>query len=164
MTTQVQPVPDETATLDPMERVDAYQAWQQAEGVPSVRGFYISDLNTVELAPWPRKGGRGAFVNLEGTGGVNDTHIVEIKPGGTSEPEHHLYEEMVYILSGRGSTSVWYDPQRKQSFEWRTGSLFAIPLNATYQHFNASGQQPARYMAVTNAPTVMKLFHNQDFV
>jgi mannose-6-phosphate isomerase-like protein (cupin superfamily) len=152
------------APLEPLQRVDAYAAWQQAEGVPIVRGFYVEDLNALELAPWPRKGGRGAFVNLEGTGGVNDAHIVEIAPGGTSEPEHHLYEEMVYILSGRGSTSVWYDERKKQSFEWRTGSLFAIPLNATYQHFNASGQQPARYMAVTNAPTVMKLFHNQDFV
>jgi quercetin dioxygenase-like cupin family protein len=163
MTTVEQPT-TAPAELETLERVDAYAAWQQAEGVPVVRGFYIDDLNTLDLAVWPRKGGRGAFVNLEGTGGVNDAHVVEIAPGGTSEPERHLYEEMVYILSGRGSTSIWYDEAHKQTFEWRTGSLFAIPLNANYQHFNASGQQPARYMAVTNAPTIMRLFHNEDFV
>jgi mannose-6-phosphate isomerase-like protein (cupin superfamily) len=164
MTTVEQQPTTAPAELENLERVDAYAAWQQAEGVPVVRGFYVEDLNTLDLAPWPRKGGRGAFVNLEGTGGVNDAHVVEIAPGGTSAPERHLYEEMVYILSGRGSTSIWYDEGHKQSFEWRTGSLFAIPLNATYQHFNASGQQPARYMAVTNAPTIMRLFHNDDFV
>ena len=78
------------ADLETLERVDAYAAWQQAEGVPVVTGFYIEDLTTLDLAPWPRKGGRGAFVNLEGTGGVNDSHIVEIAPGGTSAPERHL--------------------------------------------------------------------------
>ena len=150
--------------LETLERVDDYARWQKKEGVPSITGFYIEDLTTVDLAPWPRKGGSGVFINLEGTGGVNDTHLVEIKSGGKSEPERHLYEEMVYILSGRGSTSIWYDEGHKQTFEWRTGSLFAIPLNATYQHFNASGQQPVRYMAVTNAPTVIRLFHNDDFV
>jgi mannose-6-phosphate isomerase-like protein (cupin superfamily) len=150
--------------LEALEKVDAYEAWQKSEGVPIVSGFYVEDLNELEVKPWARKGGKGAFVNLEGTGGVNDTHVVEIEPGGTSTPERHLYEEMVYILSGRGSTSIWYDEAHKQTFEWRTGSLFAIPLNANYQHFNASGLQPARYMAVTNAPTVMRLFHNSDFI
>jgi mannose-6-phosphate isomerase-like protein (cupin superfamily) len=156
--------PAQATPLEPLPRIDAYEQWQRGEGVPVLRGFYIEDLNTIELAPWSRKGGRGAFVNLEGTGGVNDAHVVEIGPGASSEPERHLYEEMVYILSGRGSTSVWYDEKHKQTFEWGTGSLFAIPLNASYQHFNTSGLQAARYMAVTNAPTVLKLFHNQDFV
>jgi hypothetical protein len=41
-------------------------------------------------------------VSLDGTGGVNDMHVVEIAPRESSEPEQHLYEEMVYILSGRG--------------------------------------------------------------
>ena len=30
---------------------------------------------------------------------------------------------------------------RKHSFEWGPKSLFALPLNARYQHFNASGQR-----------------------
>lgn len=154
----------EAPPLEALPRINTYAQWQADEGVPVITGFYIEDLNTVELGPWPRKGGRGAFVNLEGTGGVNDAQVVELAPRAASEPERHLYEEMVYILSGRGSTSVWYDDSRKQTFEWNTGSLFAIPLNASYRLFNASGSQPARYVSVTNAPTVMNLFHNNDFI
>jgi len=144
--------------------IDHYDNWQKREGAPVVTGFYIEDLSALELGPWERKGGRGAFVNLEGTGGVNDAQVVEIEPGGKSEPERHMYEEMVYVLSGRGATMVWDDEDQKQTFEWAAGSLFAIPLNANYQHFNGSGSAPARYVAVTNAPTILRMFHNLDFV
>ncbi|HEY0580759.1 MAG TPA: ethanolamine ammonia lyase-activating protein, partial [Chloroflexota bacterium] len=116
MTIEVSSGPDTTASLEPLERIDAYEQWQQSEGAPIVSGFYIEDLNTLELGHWERKGGQGAIVNLEGTGGVNDMHVVEIAPGGASAPERHIYEAMIYVLSGRGSTQVWYDEQRKSSF------------------------------------------------
>ncbi len=164
MATEVRAAPGGQEPLEELQRVDAYEQWQADEGVPVFRGFYIEDLNTLELGAWPRKGGRGAIVNLEGTGGVNDAHVVEIAPGASSEPERHLYEEMVYVLSGRGTTTVWYDGVPKQTFEWGAGSLFAIPLNAWYQHFNGSGSEPARYVAVTNLPTILRLFHNREFV
>src|SRR2546427_699246 len=105
---------------------DAYEDWQRHEGVRVVTGFYIEDLKTLELSPWPRKGGRGAFVNLEGTGGVNDMHVVEIAPRGQSRPERHLYEEMGYVLTRHGSTAVWYDENRKQSLEGGPGAVFAL--------------------------------------
>jgi oxalate decarboxylase/phosphoglucose isomerase-like protein (cupin superfamily) len=164
MAIEVSSVPDTTASLEPLERVDAYEQWQRTQDVPVVKGFYIEDLNTLELGRWERKGGSGAIVNLEGTGGVNDMHVVEIAPGRASEAEQHIYEEMIYVLSGRGSTQVWYDPQRKSSFEWGPGSLFAVPINANYRIFNSSGVQPARYACVTNAPTIISLFHNHGFV
>jgi mannose-6-phosphate isomerase-like protein (cupin superfamily) len=145
------------------QRYDPYTEWQALEGVPSIGGFYIADVNKLELAPWERKGGSGAFLNLEGTGEINDTHVVEIAPGGKSAPERHIYEELVYVVSGYGSTTVTTGSQ-SQTFEWGAGSLFAIPINALYQHFNGSGTTPARYMAVTNAPTIVRLFHNLDFV
>jgi len=147
-----------------MERVNAYSQYQQGEGVPVYRGFAVEDLRTVELAPWARKGASGAFINLDGTGGTNDAYVLEIPPRGQTNVQRHIYEEMVYVLEGNGSTSVWYDEKRKVTFEWGKGSLFAIPLNAKYQHFNGSGSQPARYLAVTDAPTVISLFHNLKFV
>ncbi len=152
--------------LEELEVVDAYVEWQRVEGVPVVRGFYVEDLGRLELGEWERRGRgvRGAFVNLEGTGGVNDMQVLELPPGGRTEAERHLYEAMVYVLRGRGFTSVWYEGVGEQTFEWGEGSLFAVPLNAWYQHFNGSGVEVARLVAVTNAPTVLKLFHSWEFV
>ena len=60
-------------------------------------------------------------------------------PVGVVAPQRQLFEEMILVLDGRGSTSVWNDAGKKVSFEWQKGSLFAIPLNAWHQHFNGSG-------------------------
>lgn len=149
---------------DSMEQVNTYSEYQRGEGIPILRGFAVEDLATLELAPWARKGGRGAFINLEGTGGTNDAYVCEIPPGGTLNPQHQLFEEMVYIVEGTGATSVWYDENRKVTFEWKKGSLFAIPINAWFQHFNGSGSRAARYLAVTDAPLLINLFHNVDFI
>ena len=151
-------------TNDPSTVQTAYQAWQQAEGLQVIRGFYVEDLRTVDVTPWPRKGGKGVFIDLEGTGGTNDAYVCEIAPGASLEPQRHMYEEVVYVLKGRGATSVWVEGSPKLHFEWQAGSLFAIPLNAWHQHFNASGTETARYYAVTTAPLVMNLFHNHDFI
>ena len=150
--------------LEELHQPDTYLDWQESEGVKVVVDFAFENLKTLELGDWERKGGRGAIINIPGTFLPNDTHVVEIRPGGKSEPERHLYEEMVYVLSGRGATSVWLDEGRKQTFEWQEGSLFSIPINAWYQHFNGSGTDAARYASVTNAPPVMRQWRNLDFV
>jgi mannose-6-phosphate isomerase-like protein (cupin superfamily) len=147
-----------------LPRVDTYGSWQEAQKIPVIKGFFVEDIKTVELAPWDLKGGLGAFVVLDGTGGVNDAYICEIPPGGKLKPQKHLYEEMVYVAEGRGATTVWQKDGKRHTFEWGPGSLFAIPLNAWYQHFNGSGSEPARYFAVTNCCYMMNLFHNLDFI
>ena len=68
------------------------------------------------------------------------------------------------MVSGRGATSIWQDDKKKSSFEWQAGSLFSIPLNCWYQNFNGSGQEPARYIAVTNAPPMMRLYRDNNFI
>ncbi|HEX9878866.1 MAG TPA: cupin domain-containing protein [Candidatus Binatia bacterium] len=146
------------------QRIDTYDDWQRAQKIPIKKAFYIPDLKEVEVAPWDLTGTRGAFINLEGTGGSNDGYVSEIPAGGQSKPLRHLYEEMVYIVDGHGATSIWQKDGKKHTFEWHPGSLFAIPLNTWYQHFNGQGSTPARYFAVTNAPFIMNLFHNMDFV
>ena len=143
---------------------DVYREWQQREGVKVIVDCAFEDLNTLELGDWERKGGKGAIINIPNDELLNDAHVVEIKPNGKSDPEHHIYEETVYIVSGRGATSIWLDETHKQTFEWHEGSLFAIPLNAWYQHFNASGQETVRYLAVTNAPPVMRQWRDLDFI
>ena len=74
-----------------------------------------------------------------------------------------MFETLVYIHKGRGATTVWFEGDAKQPFEWAAGAIFAIPLNVSYQHFNASNE-PVRFFAGTNAPHVINLFHNEDFI
>ena len=146
-----------------LERIDTYEQWRKKEGAPLVGGVYIKDMKAVEVGDWPRLGVKGALLYLDGDD-EQDEHLVEIPPGGQTNPIHHMYEEAVYVVSGRGTCSVWYDEKQKQTFEWGKGSFFALPTNISYQFFNASGSQPARYFSVTNLPTLMRQFRNEDFV
>jgi oxalate decarboxylase/phosphoglucose isomerase-like protein (cupin superfamily) len=152
------------AELEVMESVHPYQEWQLQEGLPRISGFYVEDLAAVQLAEWPSRGASGAFVNLEGTGGVNDLQILELPPGAASAPIRHLFEALVYVVTGRGSATVWYDEHQRSTFEFGTGSVFSIPLNASYRFFNTSGTQPVRLVMVTNAPLIMNLFHHSAFI
>ncbi len=152
------------ADLPRMRREDAYSKWQAGEGIPIYDTFFVGDMKELELKPWTRIGADAAFVNLEGAGHANNCVVVEIPVGGSCKPQRHLYEELVYVLQGSGATKIWNDAGDSHTFEWQAGSLFAIPLNASFQHFNTSGDVPTRYVSVISAPIVMNLFHNSDFV
>jgi oxalate decarboxylase/phosphoglucose isomerase-like protein (cupin superfamily) len=156
--------PDELAKKFATEKDTPYTCWVRAEGLDIISSFYVPNLHTVELKPWARRGGRGVFLNHDASRTSNDCYVCEIPPGRELAPQRQLYEEMILILDGRGSTSVWNDAGRKITFEWKAGSMFAIPLNAWHQHFNGSGVEPARYVAVTNAPVIINAFGDLDFV
>jgi gentisate 1,2-dioxygenase len=121
------------------------------------------DLLTLELGRWPRMDALGAYAHCLGRGDFADMYVCEIPPGGRTAPQRHLYEAVVYVLSGRGSTTL-EAPEGKRSFEWREGSLFALPLNARYQHFNGSGQKPVRFAAVTDLPLMFNVFRSESFI
>src|SRR5206468_885014 len=141
-----------------------YELWKESEGVPTTRGLHVPNLFEMELAPWKSRGGLGAFINLEGTGGFNDCYVCEIPAKQQLAPWRHIYEETIFILKGQGTTSVWIDENRKQTFEWRERSYFAIPPNAWHQHYNLSGTEPARFVSMTAAPRVIDTFKDLDFV
>lgn len=155
---------EETASLPAIARRSDYQIWLEREGVPVISGLYIPNIGDVEVGDWPRRGCRGAVANLEGSGDVNDAHIIEIPPGGQVAPERHFYEELIYVVSGRGSTAVWNNKGHKTTFEWQPNSVFAVPFNTWSEHFNSSGREPARFYSVTSAPLMMQLLHNLDFI
>jgi oxalate decarboxylase/phosphoglucose isomerase-like protein (cupin superfamily) len=146
------------------EKITPYTDWVRAEGLDIISAHYVPNLHTVELKPWPRRGGHGVFINHEASRTSNDCYVCEIPPGKELVAQRQLFEEMIYVLDGRGSTSVWNDAGKRVTFEWKAGSLFAIPLNAWHQHFNGSGKDSARYVAVTNAPMVLNLYGDVDFV
>ncbi len=142
-----------------------YEIWKESEGLDAIKSMFIEDLRKVPLKPWKRKGGLGVFINLDGVmGGENDAYVCEIPPGVSLLPQKHMFEETIFILEGRGATTIWNDGGPKQSFEWQSGSLFSPPLNTWHQHFNAQGDRPVRYVAVTLAPLIFNVFHNVDFV
>jgi mannose-6-phosphate isomerase-like protein (cupin superfamily) len=145
-------------------RVRTYDRWVADQGAPVISGLYIPDVRVAELGPWPAKGASGAIVRLIGSEDMTGAYILELAPGTSTEPQRHLYDELVHVVAGRGFTTVWNDRGDRTQFEWGDGALFAIPLNAHYQHHNASGSEPARFIATNNAPVYMNLIHNLDFV
>ncbi|GAA4336726.1 hypothetical protein GCM10023144_31500 [Pigmentiphaga soli] len=152
------------ADLDPFRIMrDPYLEWIEREGAAVYEDFGCN-MFEVETKPWPRFGMDGVAVHLKGRGDFMSIFVMDLKPGKSSTPVHHLYEETIYVLAGRGSTTIWTADGRKYSFEWGPSSLFAIPLNARYQHFNGSGTETARLACSTTAPTTLNMFHSEAFV
>jgi mannose-6-phosphate isomerase-like protein (cupin superfamily) len=141
-----------------------YVRWVRGEGLDIIGSHYVPSLYTVELRPWARRGGRGVFLNHDASRTSNDCYVCEIPAGGALEPQRQLAEEMILILEGVGSTSVWNGAGQKRSFEWGPGACFAIPLNAWAQHFNGSGLNVVRFVAVTNLPVALNLYGDPEFV
>lgn len=157
-------VSEEFAKNFATEKDTPYEAWVRNEGLDIIGAHYIQNLRTVDLKPWPRRGGAGVYINHEASRTSNDCYVCEIPPGKQLEPQRQLFEEMIYVLDGQGSTTVWNEAGKRVTFEWKAGALFAIPLNTWHQHFNGSGQKPARFVAVTNAPMVINLYESPEFV
>jgi oxalate decarboxylase/phosphoglucose isomerase-like protein (cupin superfamily) len=141
----------------------AYFKWMARQGIPVVDGYGVEDVRDIAMAPWARMGGNAAFVNLYGMEGVTGMYVGEISAGGALNPERHFYEEVICILEGQGAAEVWQDGGRKQMFEWGPWSLFAPPLNTWHRLLNG-GRTPVKFLAVTNAPLVMDVIHNEEFV
>lgn len=147
-----------------MERIDTYEKFLLAEGIPVIKGHSVYDLMMVPLSPWERKGGMGTYIVLSGSEGMTDAYVCEIPAGKALLPQKHLYEELIYILSGYGATTIWADGIPKHTFEWQPGSLFSPPLNTWHQHFNGQSDKPVRYIGATRAPVSMNLFHDLGFI
>ncbi len=152
-----------TETQEPKFLHDPYLEWVAGEGVPVHEDFGL-DLVNLETKPWPRMGTKGAIAHLKGRGDFISIFILDIAPGGKSDAQQHLYEEVVYVLSGQGSTTVETHDGQVHSFEWSAQSLFALPLNAKYRHFNASGREPARLASTNSLCVMLNLFHNEPFI
>ncbi len=142
-----------------------YDEWMKAEGIPihaAIAG--VEDITELPRGQWARTGGLGTFIQLEGVRQEGyGLYVAEIPAGGALEPEKHMYDELIYILQGRGLSEVWHEGQAKRTFEWGEGSLFAVPTNAWHRLMNG-GREPVLYFAKTNATVVMNNFRSTDFI
>jgi oxalate decarboxylase/phosphoglucose isomerase-like protein (cupin superfamily) len=157
-------VSDAVAKKFETEKATPYTRWIAQEGLDIAPSLFVENLHTVALKPWARRGGKGLYLNHDASRTSNDCYVCEIAPGQELKPQRQLFEEMIYVLDGRGSTTVSNDAGAKLSFEWKAGAIFAIPLNTVHQHFNGSGTQAARFVAVTNGPPIINAFGDTDFV
>ncbi|MGH9057482.1 MAG: hypothetical protein ACRDYY_16735 [Acidimicrobiales bacterium] len=143
---------------------DPYLDWAGRQGIPVVEDFGV-DLLKVETKPWDRLGAGAALVNVKGRGDFIAITLMELPPGAATNPQRHIFEEVVYVLSGHGSTAVESaDGAVRHSFEWGPSALFALPLNMRYRHFNVDGSKPARLASTHNLPMIMKTFRSEQFV
>jgi mannose-6-phosphate isomerase-like protein (cupin superfamily) len=150
-----------------------FERWVLEQNLKVVQQQVIPDVRAVELEPWERTGCTAALIDLtpypveEGDLLANlgtSRYLLDIPAGGTFNAERHMYEEIFFVISGRGATTVWYPGSPKHTFEWQEGSVFSIPLNAWHEIYNGSGDMPARLYAAFTAPTVFNLYDSSDFV
>ena len=130
------------------EEANTYLRWLNEEGLPVLGGWAVPDLKKVALKP----GGGGAAsvpISTSPAARKRPADMFANSPDNL-KPEKHLYEELIYVLSGKGTATVWNEGRaadRKQTFEFQTGSVFAPPLNAWHEFANPHSDVPTRFFS-----------------
>jgi hypothetical protein len=146
--------------------VEPYARWAERQPIPVVEDFAV-DLLSVEVAQWDHTGVPSALVHVAGRGDWSNIIVSELPPGGETTPQRHLYEEVVYVLSGHGSTLIEDPAGAQHVIEWGPRSLFGIPLNARYKHVNGTSAllgEPARLASVTSLPVMLNALRDESFL
>src|SRR5882724_287445 len=92
---------------------DQFLDWEE---LPVIRNFVVGDIRKVEVTPWRRRGGLGCYIILGHPREAPNSaaYVCEIPPGESLNPQKQMFEEMIYVLKGRGATSVWLDDGRSR--------------------------------------------------
>src|SRR5258708_12280272 len=96
--------------------LDPYLDWVKREGIPVTEDFGI-DLLQIPTAPWARMGVDGGVAHLKGRGDFIAMFVLDIAPGANTSPQKHLYEEVIYVLSGPASTLIETSDTHPPTFE-----------------------------------------------
>lgn len=154
---------DERAGM--MSAYNYYDRWIETLELPIYTGYYVEDLRTLPLARWDQRRCDAAFLQLAGQQGVSGSYVTEVRPGDTTAPYKVAVDECVYVLDGRGLTTVTApDGQGKKSFEWQKHSMFLVPANHPYEFSNTSGTQPARLLHTNYLPLAMSVIPDTDLL
>lgn len=135
--------------LQKKRRGDLVEEWNRIRKV-------LAKGSRLTLEPSPIRGVRQGM--LIGTDGgiptrVVDCRIVEIPPGGKTSVHRHSFDAIMFIIDGRGSTTI--DGVR---YDWQKWDALHLPVWAWHSHANSDERKPARYLAFTTAP-LMALFN-----
>lgn len=138
-----------------------YEAFQRDEGILVHRGFQF-DISDLDTGPWERTGQAGAFVNLHGAQGVTDIHVHDVSPGEATTVQNNLFEEVVYVAWGEGTTEIGFDGE-VAGIQWSPHSLFLLPPRTPYRH-RSTGHDTARLVAQTTLPQFFKFFKHEEYL
>jgi quercetin dioxygenase-like cupin family protein len=75
-----------------------------------------------------------------------------LEPGQTTSRHRHNYETVLYVIEGRGVTTI-----EDREVEWEAGDAVYIPVWAWHQHRNISNDATCLYVACENAPLLQNL-------
>ncbi len=82
-----------------------HRAFPSTQGIPIYKVFHIDDLAEVELGPWARFGGNGAFINLADCH-ITTAALLEVPAGKTLNLVKHM---------SRAGSTWWKGPARPPS-------------------------------------------------
>jgi oxalate decarboxylase/phosphoglucose isomerase-like protein (cupin superfamily) len=131
-------------------------------GLPIHTGYFIEDLGALPLGHWPARGCDAAFIQLEGQQGITETRVSEIPPRGVLPPVRLAFDEVVYVVQGRGATTVWDTGGARKSFEWQPNSMFLLPRHHFHQFSNTHGSRPARLLHYNYFPLLLSASPDAD--
>ncbi len=139
--------PDYVLTVEG-ESQAAVNAWWQPFLKTALRDDYCFDLPSMALVDRPQLGDKAVILKMGGVGQL--VQLIEIPPGGKTKWHGYGWEgeALFYVLSGRGETEYRSPgglPPNK--YTWKKNSLFAVPVDHTFQHRNLDKAQPLRMVA-----------------
>jgi oxalate decarboxylase/phosphoglucose isomerase-like protein (cupin superfamily) len=132
-----------------------HDRWMDSLGLPIYSGYYIEDMRELKLGRWDERGCDAAFIQLEGQQGVTETRVSEIPPRGVLPSVRLAFDEVVYVVQGRGATTVWRSGGERKSFEWSENSMFLLPRHHFHQFSNTHGARPARLLHYNYFPLAL---------
>jgi oxalate decarboxylase/phosphoglucose isomerase-like protein (cupin superfamily) len=140
-----------------------HDLWMQEQGIPIHKGYFVEDLRSVELDWWEARKARACFIQLMGQQGVSEARVTEIPPGESLPPVRLGLDEVVYVLDGRGLTTVWTEEGgQKRTFEWQKHSLFLLPHYAYHQFSNMQGDRPVRLLHYNYFPLALSIVQDPE--
>jgi quercetin dioxygenase-like cupin family protein len=75
-----------------------------------------------------------------------------LEPGQSTRRHRHSYETIVYVVSGRGRSTI-----EDRVVQWQAGDAFYVPPWSWHSHTNTSATERALYVACENAPLLQNL-------